>query len=195
MTVRPRKRAIRAEVIARVLAMSPRDREHQESVLASAFPTLPGFREAGTVLLYANAFPEEFSTVAMLKASQDAGKMIVCPRVAPDGSHLLLFAIEDLSADFESGRLGIPEPRRSCLPVLPEEIDWVLVPGVAFDRRGFRIGRGAGHYDRLLPKLRADVPRWSLAFDEQWIAMVPDEFHDQPLDGVVSPSGRFDRRR
>ncbi len=193
MTARRRKRTIRAEVVARVLAMSRSDRDRQDAAIATIFPTLPGFREAETVLLYADAFPEEFSTVAMLTAAQDAGKAIVCPRVSSDGSHLELFSIEDLSADFEPGRLGIPEPRRSCRPVLPEAVDWVLVPGVAFDDRGFRIGRGAGHYDRLLPRLRADVPRWALAFDEQWIAMVPDERHDQPLDGVVSPSRRFDR--
>jgi 5-formyltetrahydrofolate cyclo-ligase len=86
--------------------------------------------------------------------------------------------------------MGIPEPGRHLAEVAPEEIDWALVPGLAFDDRGFRLGRGAGYYDRLLPTLRPDAPRWALAYDCQWIEALPNESHDQPLDGIVSP-GKF----
>ena len=63
----------------------------------------------------------------------------------------------------------------------------ILVPGLAFDARGYRLGRGAGHYDRLLPRLRPEVSRWALILDCQWVEDLPVEPHDIPLDGVVSP--------
>ena len=83
------------------------------------------------------------------------------------------------------GTLGIPEPRRDRPEVAPAEVDWVLVPGLGFDAECFRIGRGAGHYDRLLPTLRPDIPRWSLCLSSQWVEALPVEPHDQRLDGVA----------
>ena len=83
--------------------------------------------------------------------------------------------------------MGIPEPRRSCPPVEPTDVDWALVPGITFDDRCRRLGRGAGYYDRLLPTLRRDVPLWALIFDAQWVAQLPVEPHDVPLDGVITP--------
>ncbi len=99
-----------------------------------------------------------------------------------------LYHVIDTAKDLRSGTLGIPEPRRDCPTIEPGAIDWVLVPGLAFDGRCQRLGRGAGHYDRLLPTLRPDVLRWALIFDEQWCDDLPIEPHDIPLDGVVSPT-------
>lgn len=187
MTARQLKRAIRKDVIARILAMSSHDRAQQQEAIDSTFPTLPGFLGARMVLLYVSAFPEEFDTSSMIRLAIEANKRLVCPRVNRDRSCLDLFEIADPSSDFEPGTLNILEPRHTNPRVDPIEIDWVLVPGVAYDDCGFRIGRGAGHYDRLLPTLRPGVPRWSLAFDAQWVEAVPAEPHDQPLDGIVSP--------
>ena len=107
---------------------------------------------------------------------------------------LRLYQVGDPDTDFRRGTLGIPEPRKSCPTVAPEEVDWVLVPGLAFDGRCYRLGRGAGHYDRLLPTLRPDTPRWSLALDCQWVDALPVEPHDVPLDGVVSPTRAASRQ-
>ncbi len=159
-------------------------------MLYESLTKLPGFAAAKTVLLYVSAFPEEFETRPMLGQALGLGKQLVCPRVNTAETRLDLHVIDHLDSDFEPGVLGIPEPRLSNPRIDPQEIDWVLVPGVAFDDRGYRIGRGAGHYDRLLPRLRADAPRWALVFDEQWIEEVPAEPHDQTLDGIQSP-GRF----
>ncbi len=182
------KQAIRRETIERILALSARDREAQEEVLSQRFPMLPGLAGAERVLLYASAFPEEIRTGAMLRWVLDQGKRLVCPRVDRKAKELRLHEIGNLAHDFQPGTLGIPEPRRTCPIIEPERIDWVLVPGLAFDARGYRVGRGAGHYDRLLPKLRPKVPCWALILDPQWVDAVPDEPHDVSLDGIVSPS-------
>ena len=182
------KTAIRRETIARILTLSETDRDAQEESLTKRFATLPGVDRAEWILLYASAFPEEVRTAAMLRWVLERGKRLVCPRVDRKAKELRLHAIGDLAEDFQPGTLGIPEPRRGCPVIAPDRIDWVLVPGLAFDPRGYRVGRGAGLYDRLLPRLRAEVPRWALILDPQWVDAVPDEPHDVPLDGIASPS-------
>lgn len=202
MDFKAQKRRIRKAMVERILALSPADRGLQEAALAARFANLPGLAAAETVLLYVTAFPEEVTTRPMLERTLEQGKRLVCPRVDRAAHRLRLFRIEDLEADLKPGMLGIPEPHDGCLEVEPEQIDWVLVPGLAFDARGYRIGRGAGHYDRLLPRLRRTSPRWALAFDCQLVDALPVESHDVALDGVVSPgqvlgprSGDFDANR
>ncbi len=99
---------------------------------------------------------------------------------------LALFEIRDLHGDFSRGTLGIPEPREGLTEVGPEAVEWVLVPGLGYDARCYRIGRGAGHYDRLLTRLRSNVPRWSVSESSRLrVDALPIEGHDQPLDGVA----------
>ena len=185
------KRALRRRTIARVLAIDPAERRRQEAELFDRFPTLPGLAQARTVLLYVSAFPEEFDTVPYLNSIIRRGRRVACPRVDRVEHRLRLFHVEDLDRDFAAGALGIPEPILSRPELAPEEIDWALIPGVAFDSNAFRLGRGAGHYDRLLPKFRPEIDRWALAFEPQRVDSLPIEPHDQPLTGVVYPAGSF----
>ena len=187
------KRSIRRETVDLILAMNPARRAKEDAVLSERFPELPGWRESRNVLLYARAFPEEIDTEPLVRAAFGAGKRVFCPRVDRRAKRLRLFEIQDPDSDFEPGTLGIPEPKSTCVEVSPAEIDWALVPGLAFDSRGYRVGRGAGHYDRLLPAFRRGVLCWAIIYDVQWVAEVPVEPHDVALDGVVSPS-RFSRR-
>ena len=183
---RAQKRALRRAMVGRILSLDPEGRRREEAGLADRFATLPGFAAARTILLYVTAFPEEIATGSMLDQSLASGKRLLCPRVDRPMRRLRLFQIDDPGRDLVPGTLGIPEPRPGCPEVGPTSVDWVLVPGLAFDPRGYRVGRGAGHYDRLLPTLRADVPRWALILDCQWVENLPVEPHDVPLDGVAS---------
>jgi 5-formyltetrahydrofolate cyclo-ligase len=185
MDLAPVKRALRDQIRERILAMSAETRMREERSLLARLPDLPGFREASTVLLYASVFPEEFDTSPMLRLALDLGKRLVCPRVVRGERRLALHEIRSLASDFKPGALGIPEPVADRPEVDPSEIDWALIPGLGYDPRCYRIGRGAGHYDRLLPTLRADTPRWSLCLTSQWEPELPVEPHDQPLDGVA----------
>jgi 5-formyltetrahydrofolate cyclo-ligase len=191
---RERKRALRRAIVERILALDPQLRRREEAVLAARFATLPGFAEAKTVLLYVTAFPEEIATGPMLEQALACGKQLICPRVDRAERRLRLFRIEDPKRDLTPGTLGIPEPRPGCPEAEPGAVDWVLVPGLAFDTHGYRVGRGAGHYDRLLPTLRASTPRWALILDCQWVEDLPVEPHDIPLDGVASPAKEIHHR-
>ena len=188
MDVVAQKRELRRQVVAHILALSPEQRSAQEADLVARFDGLPGLARATTVLLYVTAFPEEIQTRPMLDRVLGRGQALVCPRVDRRERRLRLFAVGDLDTDLVAGTLGIPEPRKTLPEVDPRAIDWVLVPGLAFDPRGYRLGRGAGHYDKLLPALRPEVPCWAFCLDPQWVEELPVEPHDVPLDGVVSPS-------
>lgn len=185
MNVSEEKRRLRRLIRRRILALAPAERAFQESVLQPAVVRLPGFMEARTVLLYAACFPEEISTQPIAEQALALDKNLVYPRVDPIAKRLTLHPIGDLVADFRPGALEIPEPRTDLPEIDPKAIDWVLVPGLAFDLRGFRLGRGAGFYDRLLPTLRPEIPRWGIALSPQRVDVLPVEPHDQPVDGVV----------
>jgi 5-formyltetrahydrofolate cyclo-ligase len=182
------KKALRRTIRERILAIASKERADQQAALDVRFEQLAGYSTARTVLLYAKAFPEEIETVSFLNHALSTGKRVVCPRVDRRERLLRLYEIEDPRLDLAPGTLGIPEPRDDCHLIGPEEIDWVLVPGLAFDFRGFRLGRGAGHYDRLLPCLRPDAMCWAVGFDCQLVPELPVEPHDIPIDGIATPA-------
>lgn len=74
-------------------------------------------------------------------------------------------------------------------PVAPDRLDVVLVPGRLFDRRGIRLGRGGGHYDRFLPRLRPGVPAIGVTVDERIVEQLPAEAHDVPMTHLATGSG------
>lgn len=187
------KRALRRSVAASVMNLSPRERSTQESVLQGLFPRLPGYGSAQAVLLYVTAFPEEMDTRPFLHDALASGKRVLCPRVDRAARRLRLFEIRSLSNDLQPGAFGIPEPWPGCPEVEPAQVDWALIPGLAFDERCYRLGRGAGYYDRLIPALRRDCPRWALGFDCQVLDSLPLEPHDIPIDGVATPGASFTR--
>jgi len=185
MTTRAGKASMRREVSARIMAMPPADRTEQERRLADRLASLPGFEAAHTVLIHASHFPEEVATRPMLRVVLGAGKRLLCPRVNRDRRCLDLAEVRNLDRDLVAGHWAIPEPGPGCATVGAHEVDWVLVPGLAFDRSGYRLGRGGGYYDRLLPTLRPDAGRWALIFETQWVAKVPREPHDRAVEGVA----------
>ncbi len=192
--VRAAKRRLRTAMVARILALEPEIRRRDEAVLADRFARLPGFAGAKTVLLYVTAFPEEIATGPLLEQTLSQGKRLLCPLVDRAQRRLRLYRVDDPARDLIPGTLGIPEPRPDGREVEPGAVDWVLVPGLAFDPQGYRLGRGAGYYDRLLPTLRPGVPRWALCLDCQWVDRLPVEPHDAALDGIVSPGRRVSPR-
>lgn len=188
MDLAGRKRALRVNVAAQVVAMSRDDRDRADAALVDRLADLPGFAAARTVLLFASALAEEYDTGPMLRFALRSGKVLICPRVDRRGRRLRLHRIVDPARDFRPGPWNIPEPDPGRPEVDPLEVDWALVPGLAFDDRGYRLGRGGGYYDRLLPTLRPEAPRWALAYEVQWVDALPVEPHDARLDGVASPA-------
>ncbi|MGP0068537.1 MAG: 5-formyltetrahydrofolate cyclo-ligase [Isosphaeraceae bacterium] len=182
-----RKRRLRRAMRSRIASLRPEHRREQERDLVVRFPDLPGWASAETVMLYVSAFPEEVKTDKFWALAYGAGKRVVCPRVDRAARRLRLYPVEDPQRELRPGVLGIPEPRDDLPEVAPRSIDWVLVPGLAFSQQGYRLGRGAGHYDRLMPLLRSDALCWAVCLSCQLVRRLPIEPHDMPLDGVCTP--------
>ena len=185
MTIKERKQALRRATLDRIAALDPLARRDEEAILRDRFAHLPGLDAARSVLIHVPAFADEVDTLPLLHRLLAGGRRLVCPRVDAELRELRLFEVRDPAVDLVPGYRGIREPHHECRAVAPLEVDWALVPGIAFDRRGYRLGRGGGYYDRLLPTLRSDARRWSLILVAQWVAEVPREPHDRQLDGVA----------
>jgi 5-formyltetrahydrofolate cyclo-ligase len=183
------KRVLRRATLGRIRALTAAERSRQEQILNGCFRKIPGLASASTVLLYASAFPEEIDTRPWLDLCLGQSKRLVLPRVDRALGRLVLHAIEDPDRDLRPGRMNIPEPVPDRPLVAPQAIDWALVPGVAFDRRCNRLGRGGGYYDRLLAQLRPEAPFWAIAYSEQIYDRIFTELHDVSLHGIVHPAG------
>jgi 5-formyltetrahydrofolate cyclo-ligase len=108
----------------------------------------------------------------------------VYPRVA--GDDLVFHRVEDPDIDLTPGTMGIREPSPDLPRVEVDEIDAFLCPGLAFDARGGRLGRGRGYYDRTLARARPDAWKMGVCFPQQLVADTFAQAHDIPMDGVLT---------
>lgn len=144
--------------------------------------------DAETNLLGYHPHQNELNCLYFLRVWISEGRSLCLPRVAVDGITLEAMRVPDILA-VRPGFRGIMEPdEERCAPVPMEEIDAVLVPGLAFDQQGRRLGRGGGHYDRLLARLPGDCVTIGLAYDWQVVDSVPAEAWDQPVDWLATPT-------
>jgi len=179
------KVAARSLCLARRDAIDPAARQAASEAIAARIAALASWREASVVMLTL-PFGSEWNTRPLLDAALAAGKRVVMPRVNRQTRMLDLLGIDDPVRDVESGFRGIPEPRTTCAPVAADTVRWVLVPGVAFDVDGARLGYGGGFYDRLLPLLPPGTHRIAGAFDVQVIERVPVAAHDARVHRIVT---------
>ena len=153
---------------------------------------LPGMdtvKDAKTVVLYAS-FKSEADTFLLMDEMLKSGKKMILPRV--EGSELGLYEIKDPAKELAPGMMGILEPatgddrKDSCRADI-NEADIVIVPGVAFDIAGGRLGYGKGYYDKLLARRKRSIPLIALSYEEQiWEGRLPLDPHDVKMDCVVT---------
>lgn len=132
--------------------------------------------DAGSLLLY-HALPDELPTSTIIR-TLGTEKRIFLPRVASNDLEIVEFKGDNL----QKGAYGIEEPVGEA--ITEECIDIAIIPGVAFDRKGNRLGRGKGYYDRLLKNLRCT--KIGVAFSCQIVDKVPHEVHDMAMDLIVT---------
>jgi len=136
--------------------------------------------------------PAEIAAFVALPGEPDLLEALVpphrwhLPRVAGDQLHLHPFRSR---AELVAGAFGIPEPPPDGAETDPAVVDLFLCPGLGFDRHGTRLGRGKGHYDRLLARARADALVVGVAFEEHLVDRLPDEAHDRPMTHLLTPAG------
>ncbi|HVE51455.1 MAG TPA: 5-formyltetrahydrofolate cyclo-ligase [Casimicrobiaceae bacterium] len=184
--LREAKRALRARVLAERDKLTASVHASESARIAARLSELAAFRKAATILVTL-PFGSEWDVLPLVQRSLADGKTVAIPRVDANARMLVLHVVTDLARDIATGFRAIPEPNPSTAIVDPQAVDWVLVPGVAFDRQGRRLGYGGGYYDRLLPLCRDDVQRAAGAFLMQLVDEVPAAQHDVRIDLVALP--------
>lgn len=180
-SLRDEKADLRRRIRKALAALPPLRRAQEEAIVNAYVASDPVWRGASVVLAY-HAKTPEFSVVAACNEALRAGRRLVMPRV--EGRRLELHEVSAWE-DLVPGAFGLREPRPELPVVAPEDIEVALVPGLAFDGVGNRLGQGGGFYDRLLPRVAG--PTWGTGFDVQVVARVPHGEEDVPVGRVLAP--------
>lgn len=188
-----RKQQIRAQAHANRRAQEEKDELSRQIV--DKFSSLPEYTEAQTVMYYIDV-RTEVRTRHALPAALESEKRIVVPYCV-DGE-LELFHLEDMD-ELEIGMYKILEPKDELRRVGEkaidvEELDLIMVPGVAFTKSGARMGHGKGYYDKLLEHARPDTPLVALAFECQLFPDIPTADHDVFMDKVITEKAIYEGR-
>lgn len=155
--------------------------------LAGRLRRLPEYKKARWVLFYL-ALSDEVETRPMIERALGDGKRVAVPITLTTSRILKIVEITGLKTGLNIGPHGIEQPARMRRGrrVDLKKLDLIVVPGVAFDAQGRRLGRGGGYFDRLLARLSPDVPRVGLAFRCQRVKRLPSEPHDLPVHRVLA---------
>jgi 5-formyltetrahydrofolate cyclo-ligase len=173
------KAALRARILARRRALSPEDRAAAGRKLRDAVLELPEMQMAGTVAAYVSVGTEP-DTRGLLFALWKRGTYVLLPVLRPDSDlDWASFEGPDSLAPGPRGLLEPTEPRRGVMAITSADI--ILVPAVAVDQAGRRLGRGGGSYDRVLARVGSAIQTVALLYDGELVARVPAGPHDQPV--------------
>lgn len=179
------KNELRVKIRAAVKNLPPEKRKSDSEKLRTALRTQPLFQSARSILFFAS-LPEEPDLWPLIIGTLAGKKIVALPCFDSDNQVYQPRRVNDLHVEILSGKFGIREPVESCMAIPPDDLDLVLVPGVAFGLDGHRLGRGKGYYDRLLQDFTGR--KIGVAFDEQIVDTVPSEFNDVRMDLILTPT-------
>jgi len=184
--IQEKKKRLRQEVLKRLRSHKEEHRLTKSSKIASKLFLLKEFLKAKTVLFYLS-FDGEVDTVRMIKNTIKQGKRVAIPVVRSESKEIIPSLLKDMDTELKTGPYGIAHPKEEYIRPIPlDTIDLVVVPGLAFDEAGNRLGRGMGYYDRFLCRLPKECPTVGLAFDFQMIRDFPPlEPHDLSVTKVL----------
>lgn len=180
------KKELRKKIIAARKDLPREVVEAKSTAIFQKIICLEHYQKAKVIMTYLSIRNEVETEPFIIKAMSE-GKRIVIPVCQKETTTILPAEVKNYPEDLEPRTWGILEPKPDKLyPIDPKEIDLIIVPGVAFDEKGNRLGYGAGYYDHFLPLLRPGVLKIAPAYELQ---IVPDVYrgeHDQPVDLVVT---------
>lgn len=185
MSLREQKASLRKQVLQRLAGIPAETRQSASQSACRLLANQPAWQKSSTVLFFA-PLPGEIDLWPLMRQALQAGKRVALPRFDPAADEYRACQISDLDRDVRPGRFGIQEPIHDCHEAPLNRLDLILVPGVAFDLHGHRLGRGKGYYDRLLPA--ANGTTCGVAFDEQIVEELPVESHDSDVNCILTPT-------
>ncbi len=187
------KTALRKQVLARRDQLGVAKRRSLSERITKRLLALDAYHGARCVMAYAS-FGSEFETGDFIADALARGKTLVLPRVERDSRVLQLHQVRDPARQLVAGVWGIPQPRVDLCPLVPaSQLDFVLVPGVAFTRHCERLGYGGGYYDAFTRGLARRPPLVAAAFELQLVPELPTTDRDQVVDLVITEDAEYRR--
>jgi len=184
--IRETKDEIRNRIAKTLAALSVSKIEEKIARIENRLFEFANFLEANIVLLYINS-TSEVNTLKIIERCFNYNKIVILPAFDTTKHEMILMKIDNLNTDLTPGPRGILEPDPSHCNVVPIEcIDIAIIPGVAFDEKGGRIGFGEGFYNRLIAKLPETTRKIAIAFEEQIVEHVPMDSRKHNLDIIIT---------
>ncbi|MDP4335155.1 5-formyltetrahydrofolate cyclo-ligase [Curtobacterium sp. A7_M15] len=179
------KRALRAELRQRRRTRTTTERETDTAALTATLQRFAEERQVESIALYLSS-PEEPNVRPFLNWAFERGIRVLLPITREDG--LLDWAVGDGTSEAE-GLAGMPEVVGEVLsPLAINHVDAILAPAAAVGHDGVRMGWGRGYYDKTLGSMANRPPVYAVIFDAEYLDEVPRETHDEPVDGIITPS-------
>jgi 5-formyltetrahydrofolate cyclo-ligase len=176
------KKSLRSYISQVRLQMNIGSVSEKSSIIRKLLFSTPEYKNSKTIMLY-HAFKNEVDTTDIIKDALKT-KKVVLPSINSVTNKIILYTISGLD-ELSSGEYGIMEPKNNPKgKVSQEDVDLCIVPGIAFDRTGARIGYGKGYYDRLLSGTH--FQKIALAYDFQLVEKIQTEPHDAAVDMIIT---------
>lgn len=180
------KKKLRKEILSKLKSQKRSENLEKSFIITKRLFGLEEFKKAKCVVTYVS-MADEVDTHQLIDECIRMEKLVAVPVVEVGKKDLIISQITDTIRQLETGPYGIRQPKKEEIKPVPyEEMDLVLVPGVAFDRKGNRLGRGKGYYDRFLKKLPKDTLTIGLCFDFQVAESIPTLPHDIPVHMLLT---------
>jgi len=180
------KHKIRRHIKNIISSYSMLEKAQKSAIIKGTLFNEEEFKKARVVMFYVS-LKDEVDTLAMIDEALKAGKRIAVPVILKKENRLIAGEIHNRLEDLESQHFGIYQPRQDRVKEVPlDDIDLVVVPGVAFDRKNIRLGRGHGYYDKFLSGLPKRTKTIGLAFDFQVLEDLPQDPHDVPVSKIIT---------
>ena len=179
------KDTIRKEILFKRDSLAPEQINSLSSAITDRLLNSPVYNASANIMAYLS-FRSEVTTDLLITHSLNAGKRVFVPICIPATRALVLSEIRSLD-DLENGYYGIRQPKKDKLFIADRNLlDMVVVPGAVFDRKGNRIGYGAGYYDRFFQTAPKDLCKVALAYSLQLLDSIPAEPHDVTMDYIIT---------
>jgi len=180
------KNLLRRKILTLRRAQSFLEIEKKSKEIERNLFLFPLFKKAKVVLFYL-ALKDEVQTREMIKKSLKKGKIVLVPFVNFKEREILPSELKDYDKELIRGKWNILKPAKDFYrPFSLNLIDLIIIPGIAFDRKGNRLGFGKGFYDRFLGKVSSNVNLISLAFELQLVEDIPAQSYDIPMDYIIT---------
>jgi len=181
------KKLLRERILTLLRNQKEKERLNKSLAIGNKLFQMQEFQKAETILFYAS-FDGEVETFEMMKRAQKLGKKIGLPKIVENEKKIIPTPVASLEEDLAIGPYGIKQPKTDPAKAWTGDcFDMVIVPGVAFDKKNNRLGRGEGYYDRFLETLPSHIPAVGLAFDFQIVdSLFFKEEHDVPVSCVLA---------